>query len=112
MSAIRHVQFCQRRPHRCAAIPFIGQTHPKGFFDTGTEFFGERVYISVVAAEEMARALGWASPAEARAMRMRHQDLEERHAAALEELKIARRAVDAITTAKAPRRKKEEVAAA
>lgn len=66
MSDLRFVQSAVCRPNKCAAIPFIGQSHPKGFIDTGTTYWGERVYLSVVAVEEMARMIGWSAPAEQR----------------------------------------------
>jgi outer membrane murein-binding lipoprotein Lpp len=56
---VRLVQQPVRIPHRCAVIPYVGATHPSGFFDTGTDFAGFRVYVSVVAVQEMARQLKW-----------------------------------------------------
>jgi hypothetical protein len=46
-------------------LPQIGQVHPKGFIDTGSEMpgFDNHVYVSVVAVEEMARMIGFVHPA-------------------------------------------------
>ena len=50
------------RPHKCAVIPFIGNSNAKkGFIDTMTDLPGwdPHVYVSVEAVEEMARMIGW-----------------------------------------------------
>lgn len=59
---MRWVPAAVTRPHRCAFIPFIGSHHPEGFFDFGTEImaFDGHAYCSVVAARQMAEAMGWA----------------------------------------------------
>ena len=64
---LRWVPAAIMRPHRCAMIPYVGGTSPKGFFDSGTDYRGDRVYVSVIAVEEMARALGFESPGQIRA---------------------------------------------
>jgi hypothetical protein len=58
---MRFVQRAVTKPMHCAVLPFIGQTHERGFIDTGSELpgFDNHVYISVVAAEEMARMVGF-----------------------------------------------------
>ncbi len=59
---MRWVQAAASRPHKCAVIPFIGNSNAAGgFIDTGQRLEGwdPHVYISVQAAEEMARFLGW-----------------------------------------------------
>ena len=75
---MRFVSSAVIRPHRCAVIPFIGGTHPKGFIDTGSELgvgnFREHVYVSVVAVEEMARMIGWCSPGERRGLQTTRDD--------------------------------------
>lgn len=75
---MRFVSQATIRPHRCAVIPFIGSTHAKGFIDTGAEMgvgnFREHVYVSVVAVEEMARMLGWCSPADRKGMEISRND--------------------------------------
>lgn len=54
---MRWVAAAAARPHRCAFLPQLGSHHPRGYFDTGTSFLGEHVYVSVVAAEMMAAQL-------------------------------------------------------
>lgn len=72
---MRFVQRAEIRPGRCAVLPQIGGDHPLGFFDCGEmPGFDNRVFVSVVAAEEMARKLGWTPPVE-------RQELEARVAA-------------------------------
>lgn len=59
---MRWVAHAAMRPHRCAAVPFIGNSNAKkGFIDTGTDLAGwdPHVYVSVEAVEEMARMIGW-----------------------------------------------------
>jgi hypothetical protein len=48
-------------PHRCAVIPFKGNSSSRGFIDTGMDLPGwdPHVYVSVEAVEEMARMIGW-----------------------------------------------------
>lgn len=59
---MRWVPSAVKRPNHCAAIPYIAGHHPEGFFDFGTEIlaFDGHVYVSVVAAKEMAQYMGWA----------------------------------------------------
>ena len=49
------------RPHVCAVYPHIGGEHPRGYFETGVELtaIDPKIYVSVVAAEHMARELGF-----------------------------------------------------
>jgi len=49
------------RPHQCVCIPSISGRHQRGFFDWNTNFpvVDGRVYVSVVAAEQMAKFMGW-----------------------------------------------------
>lgn len=59
---MRWVPQAAMRPHRCAVIPFIGNSSAKkGFIDTGSDLPGwdPHVYVSVEAVEEMARMIGW-----------------------------------------------------
>jgi hypothetical protein len=59
---MRWVAHAALTPHRCAAIPFIGNSNAKkGFIDTGSDLAGwdPHVYVSVEAVEEMARMVGW-----------------------------------------------------
>lgn len=58
---IRLVDQCRLYPGRCAVLPQVGGAHPLGYLDSGqTTPAGERVYVSVLAATEMARLLGFA----------------------------------------------------
>lgn len=56
---LKFAQSAVHRPNRCAIVPFIGQTHPEGYIDTGTDYWGERVYLSVVGVKECAKLIGW-----------------------------------------------------
>jgi hypothetical protein len=59
---VRLVTHAAIRPHRCAVIPFIGNSNAKeGFVDTGMDLPGwdPHVYVSVEAVKEMARLIGW-----------------------------------------------------
>lgn len=59
---MRWVQHAALRPHKCAAIPFIGNSNAKrGFIDTGYDLPGwdSHVYLSIEAVQEMARMIGW-----------------------------------------------------
>lgn len=59
---MRLVPHAAIRPHRCAVIPFIGNSNTKrGFFDTGVDLPGwdPHVYVSVEAVEQMASQVGW-----------------------------------------------------
>lgn len=58
---MRWVPSAAVRPNHCACIPFVAGRHPEGFFDFGTEImaFDGHVYVSVVAAKQMASAMGW-----------------------------------------------------
>lgn len=57
---MRLVKTADIKPHRCAVLPQIGEQHPDGYIDTGSELpsFDNHVYISVVAVREMARMVG------------------------------------------------------
>lgn len=58
------VQRAISRPNHCAVLPSLGQSHARGYFDTGVDLqgFDNRVYVSVEAVEVMARTLGWVGP--------------------------------------------------
>lgn len=75
---MRWVAAAVARPHRCALIPFVGSHHSRGFFDYGTEIqaFDGHVYVSVVAAEQMAAALGWA-PGDTNVLKAKNRELED-----------------------------------
>ena len=57
---MRWVETAAIRPHRCAAIPFIGGNDKLGYIDTGSELdgFDNHVYLSVRAVHEMANLIG------------------------------------------------------
>lgn len=77
---MRFVERAEIRPSRCAVFPHLPGNHPDGFFDTGSELmsspFDNHVYVSVVAAREMARKLGWTSPEDAVDLRRELETLE------------------------------------
>lgn len=102
-------------PSRCAALPYIGRDHPLGYFDTGSELPGRgdqydsHVYISVVAAQEMARMLDWAPPEDVAELKqalaaslLRVEELERERDEAL----AFKQAVDTIESADFRARKK------
>lgn len=90
------------RPHRCALIPFVGSHHPRGFFDYGTEMqaFDGHVYVSVVAAEQMARHLGWVAPGDVVNANRRVADLEARLERAHAEAETLREQLGAVRVLK------------
>lgn len=95
---MRLVEKAAIRPNHCAALPYIGQSHPDGFVDTGTELpgFDNRVYLSVVAVREMARLIGWAAPEELVEARARVAELEARVADLEDEIARTDAVIDAI----------------
>lgn len=69
------------KPHHCAVFPHMTEHSNSGqsFFDFGQLAGNDpRVYISHAAAEEMARHMDWASPAEAEEQAGRIHELELR----------------------------------
>lgn len=119
---MRWVPHAAMRPHRCAAIPFIGNsTAKKGFIDTGQDLRGwdPHVYLSVEAVEQMARMIGW----QPQHVAAQHADVSRRRDERVKELEAERdelqrrlEAVDVLksagfTQAKRPGRpRKEKVA--
>lgn len=76
---MRFVERADIRPSRCAVFPQIAGNHPQGFFDCGElPGFDNRVYVSIVAVEEMARKRGWCSPDEQAELAAERNALEER----------------------------------
>lgn len=61
---MRWVQQAAIGPHRCAAIPFIGNSNAKGgFLDLQQQAReGDHLYLSREACEQVARACGWQPP--------------------------------------------------
>lgn len=75
---MRWVQQAAIRPHRCAVIPFIGNSNStRGFIDTGQELRErDQVYVSVEAVEQMAAMIGWVSSGRAQADEAKIKRLE------------------------------------
>lgn len=96
---LRWVPRATMRPHRCAVISHIGSSS-KGFFDTQTDFFGDRVYVSVDAAELMATSMGWESPTRVKAREETERDLRQRVTDLEEQLREADRELSAIEVLK------------
>lgn len=63
---MRWVPAAAQRPHRCAFLPTLGANHPRGYFKADGAFrdFDGTVHVSVVAAEMMAKQLGYVSRVE------------------------------------------------
>jgi hypothetical protein len=97
---MRWVPAAAVRPNRCAFIPFIGSHHPRGFFDFGTEImaFDGHAYCSVVAAEQMAAAMGWAPAGDSFALKQRVRELEDQVAQKADEMAALQAQVDAVHT--------------
>lgn len=60
---MRWVDQAITRPFRCAVVPYAGNGSGRMFIDTGQDLDLEHVYISDVAAEQIAKMLGWVPPA-------------------------------------------------
>ena len=106
MSSMRVVPRPSKRPMRCAAIPFIGQTHQTArWIDTGAEMefsaFDNRVYLSDIAVLEAARLLGFPSRGEHRMVLEERDDALEQVTGLMEELAEARRLLGAVETLRA-----------
>lgn len=120
---MRWVQQAAIRPHRCAVLPFVGNSNTsRGFIDTGSELDGwdNHVYISVDAVEEMARLLGWVPPHVLKAMEAKADSTQADLTDAISEIKELELELDAVQTLKAkgwgpatkPARKLKEAEAA
>lgn len=117
---MRLVQNAVRLPHRCAVIPFIGQNHPDGFIDTGTEMDGLRVYVSIVAVRDMAKLIRYVPSSAVVAEQDKVARLEAELEQVRAELRSAERELEAVDVLeskgftarkKTGRPKKEEVTA-
>jgi hypothetical protein len=65
---MRHVDQAVVRPFRCAVIPYLGNKNALGgFIDTGQSLDREHVYISLEAAVELAKFIGWTGPSAVKA---------------------------------------------
>lgn len=98
---MRWVPAAVKRPNRCSFIPFIASHHPKGFFDFGTEImaFDGHAYCSVVAAEQMAAAMGWVPNGDVVAARAQVTAIEaqlEQVRAEADELRVQLAAVEVL----------------
>lgn len=60
---MRIVPHAVARPNQCVVYPQLGSNHAEGYFDTGNELpaIDPHIYVSVAAAKEMARELGYVS---------------------------------------------------
>lgn len=102
---MRWVQQAAIRPHRCAVVPFLGNSSTRrGFIDTGQDLPGwdNHVYISVEAVEEMARMVGWTPPgvaAEAQRQTEKANVRVEEHEARIAELEEQLAAVETLRNA-------------
>lgn len=75
---MRWVDQIPERPYRCAVVPYIGNGSGHSFLQTGQQLDLEGVYISDVACEAIAQALGWTPPAMFRALQQQAADLQQR----------------------------------
>jgi hypothetical protein len=95
---MRWVAHAAIRPHRCAVIPFVGNSNASGgFIDTGMTLPGwdPHVYISVEAVKEMARMIGWQPAQVQKTHDARLAGKDDRIAALEAEIAENRRVVDA-----------------
>lgn len=119
---MRFVERAITRPSRCAVLPYVGANHPRGFIDTGSELagFDNHVYVSVVAAEEMARMVGFVPGHRLKEIEAERDAALLELAQAREDLAVAERHLEAVdlleskgfTARKKPGRPKREEAAA
>lgn len=107
---LRWVPRATIRPHRCAVVAHIGSSR-KGFFDTGTDYGRDRVYVSVDAVELMASSLGWLSPSQAKASEERTRVLERQVEDLRRELEIADSELNAVEVIRRRRPSKAKEAA-
>lgn len=114
----RWVAHTVTRPMHCSGFPGLGARHPKGYWDMGVDLDREHVYWSVEGVEDRARAQGWTSPEDTRALRDRVAELEAEKVAleaAHADLEQRFAAIDVLASAgfvarKKPGRPKEAVA--
>lgn len=100
---MRWVQQAMIRPHRCAAVPYIGNSSTnKGFIDTGSELdgFDNHVYISVEWVEAAARFVGFEPEVVAQGLRTQLEAKDTKIAATEERAADLQRQLDAIHTLK------------
>ena len=93
------------KPMRCAALPYVGQTHQHArWIDTGSELdgFDNHVYLSSLAVEEAAKLLGFPSRSEhasAKADLASALETVRKLRARLDELEAQVAAIDKLKTA-------------
>lgn len=87
-------------PFHCAAVPFIGQTHPDTrWIDTGQELGQtgpDHVYLSEHAVREFMRCFGWATPEEHATLQRQTAELASRVVDLEDQLTEASRELDAV----------------
>jgi hypothetical protein len=59
---VRFADQASIRPHRCAVLPYMGNSNASGWIDTGSKLDMDHVYVSFEAVCEMAQMLGWVGP--------------------------------------------------
>jgi hypothetical protein len=79
-------------------LPTLGNTHPKGYFDSGMKLRGvdPHGYVSVQAVEDMASHLGFLSPAENEHMCSQLAEAHEQIDSLIADLEEANAELDAI----------------
>lgn len=89
-----------KRPMRCAAIPFIGQSHQQvRWVDTGCEMeggFDNHVYLSDAAVRAAMDCLHWPAPERFRELQATLDALNEENRALYEEIGKLRRFREAV----------------
>ena len=91
------------KPMRCAALPYVGQTHAHTrWIDTGSELdgFDNHVYVSSVAVDEFNRLLGNPSKAQFGKVKAELKAAREEIAELRERVETAEKQVAAIETLK------------
>jgi len=95
---LRIVRSAEIRPQKCVFYPQIGNTHPKGYIDTGMDMLGvdPHAYISIQAVEDIARELKYLTPADHEALSRQLVEANEKIMALEQELNEASNVLDAI----------------
>lgn len=114
----RLVDHAPIRPQHCAVFPQIGSAHGCGFIDVGSEMWGgDHVYISTIAAVELAKYAGYEPASASAGLRAQVEQRDARIAELEADLAEARGFLQAIDTLESaglrarrkPGRKKEEM---
>lgn len=96
---MRLVDWPITKPNRCALVPFVGQTTPTRWVDTGSEMQGpdDHIYASEIGVIEAAKVLGiWTPPGEHRAALREVVRLERELAEAVAENRRLTAVLDAV----------------